>query len=205
MNAYLKKRKTPAQTTLKNSHATDAAIEDDFFEVQCDAVRERRRSSSRWMRSSFLDILLGGGKVRLVMEPQVNISGVNGLPVGSSSRGTSNPCVDTNSAAFGMAFPRWTAELHFSRFMFASPVRLADASVMPNGIGLFFLFFICHLDILFLILTVIYRAALTNNVSQNEKPKIFLIFLATATWKKVRQICVFRQILKYVGFSKSCG
>ena len=82
MNMYLRAKKTPTQMIFNNSQATDKAIEDDFSGEGCDAVRERKRSSSSWTRFSSRDFFPGGGKDGRVTGSQLNISGVNGLPCG---------------------------------------------------------------------------------------------------------------------------
>ena len=161
MNMYLKARKTPAKTTLKNSPATAHAIEDSP-EADCEAFRERESSNSFRTRSTFGDIFTGGGKAGRGRGSLLNISGVNGLAGG----GKLKSWVDTCFAFPGRAFLRRTFKTLFSRSVFAASVRLDDANVMPNEIRLLFLFFICHLDTWFVILPVIYPVKLPNNVSQ---------------------------------------
>ena len=106
MNAYLKKTKTPAKTTLKNSPATAHAIEDVFFEDEYEAVREEReRSSSFWTRSTFGEIFTGGGKFGRGRGSQLNISGVNGLAgIGIFGRGQSNSSINTFAVFPWMVF-----------------------------------------------------------------------------------------------------
>ena len=72
-----------------------------------------------------------------------------------------------------MAFSRNYVEIILLRSVFLLLDCLLDTSVMPNAIALSFLPFIIHLDILFLILPVIYRFKLPNNVSQNQKSQKF--------------------------------
>ena len=103
MKMYLKARKTPAKTTLKNSQATAPAVEDDFFEGGYEAVRER--SSSFRTRSTFGDIFTGGGKFGRGRGSLLNISGVNGLAgIGIFVRGQSNSCIGTCAVFPGMVF-----------------------------------------------------------------------------------------------------
>ena len=98
MNVYLRATKTPTQMILRISHETAKAVEDDFsgdgYEAVrelklCEAVRERERSSSLWIRVISLDIFPGGGKAGSGLGSQVNISGVNGLPGGILLHGRS--------------------------------------------------------------------------------------------------------------------
>ena len=177
MNMYLRAIKNPTQMIVKISHKTDKAIENDFPKAECGTVRERERSSSLWIRSSSGEIFLGGGKCGRGRASQLNISGVNGLAgIGIFVRGQSNSYIDTCFVFLGRAFPRRTIKTLFSRSVFAALVRLDDANVMPNEIGLLFLFFICHLDTWFVILPVIYPVKLPNNVSQNKKNEKLLNF-----------------------------
>ena len=150
MNVYLRATNTPAKMTLKNSQGKDRAIEEDSFGDGLHSVRERKQSISLWKLSSSLNNFnfFGGGKCGRGTGSVMNIFGVNGgLPAGGIFvRGQSNSFSDICWIFSGKVFPLQSVGTALPRLAFLLFFHLSVVNVMPNEIGLFFLFFICHLD-----------------------------------------------------------